>query len=150
MEAQLTAASHVAIVSANAFDRGLDTALESRLGIGAEDFIVKPVRHTELLDWLERKLELVWLDSAPPLPPVASLSLLPTSSDVPPRDALLALHALVQLGYFRGIMNKLTDLLAAHPHTAGFIHVMTAMARQFQFEAMLAQLQKVLDDPQIH
>ncbi|HSW16625.1 MAG TPA: ATP-binding protein, partial [Ramlibacter sp.] len=40
----------VAIVSANAFDKGL----ENDLNIGAEDFIVKPVRHGELLDWLQR------------------------------------------------------------------------------------------------
>jgi CheY-like chemotaxis protein len=42
----------VAIVSANAFDKGL----ENDVGIAPEDFIVKPVRHTELLDWLERRL----------------------------------------------------------------------------------------------
>ncbi|NBX22360.1 MAG: response regulator, partial [Betaproteobacteria bacterium] len=35
----------VAIVSANAFDRGLDNGL----GLPPEDFIVKPVRHSELL-----------------------------------------------------------------------------------------------------
>ena len=48
----------VAIVSANAFDRGLD----NDLGLPPEDFIVKPVRHSELLDWLERRLDLVWLE----------------------------------------------------------------------------------------
>ena len=48
----------VAIVSANAFDRGLDNGL----GLPPEDFIVKPVRHTELLDWLERKLALEWVE----------------------------------------------------------------------------------------
>ena len=48
----------VAIVSANAFDRGL----ENTLGLGVEDFFVKPVRHSELLDWLERKLALQWVD----------------------------------------------------------------------------------------
>ena len=49
----------IAIVSANAFDRGLDNGL----GLPPEDFIVKPVRHTELLDWLERKLALEWVDA---------------------------------------------------------------------------------------
>ena len=43
----------VAIVSANAFDKGLD----NDVGLPPEDFILKPVRHSELLDWLERKLE---------------------------------------------------------------------------------------------
>ena len=49
----------LAIVSANAFDKGLD----NDVGIGTEDFILKPVRHAELLDWLERRLELVWIDA---------------------------------------------------------------------------------------
>ncbi|WP_121456291.1 ATP-binding protein [Acidovorax sp. 106] len=51
----------IAVVSANAFDK----TLENDAGIRPEDFIVKPVRHSELLDWLERRLELVWLDDAP-------------------------------------------------------------------------------------
>ena len=43
-------------------------------GIRPEDFIVKPVRHTELLDWLERRLGLRWLQATarrpqPPRPP---------------------------------------------------------------------------------
>ncbi|BEU95814.1 response regulator [Acidovorax sp. DW039] len=50
----------IAVVSANAFDKTLD----NDAGIRPEDFIVKPVRHTELLDWLERRLELVWVDAA--------------------------------------------------------------------------------------
>ena len=54
----------VAIVSANAFDKGLD----NDAGIRAEDFILKPVRHSDLLDWLERQLGLTWLDSEPPVP----------------------------------------------------------------------------------
>ena len=47
---------HCAIVSANAFDKALDNDVDIR----PEDFIVKPVRHTELLDWLERRLHLQW------------------------------------------------------------------------------------------
>ena len=50
----------MAIVSANAFDKGLD----NDVGITPEDFFVKPVRHSELLDWLERRLGLRWTDSA--------------------------------------------------------------------------------------
>jgi CheY-like chemotaxis protein len=60
---------HIAIVSANAFDKGLD----NDAGIRAEDFILKPVRHSELLDWLERQLQLRWLaQPAAPLPAPAA------------------------------------------------------------------------------
>jgi hypothetical protein len=134
----------VAIVSANAFDRALDHGL----GIAAEDFIVKPVRHSELLDWLERRLRLDWVSAvpdavAPAQPPAAA----PGRVAVPPRAELLALQTLVQLGYFRGIINKLTELASAHPQCGAFTAAQTILARQFQFETMLSQLQKVLDEP---
>ncbi|GAP38282.1 two-component hybrid sensor and regulator [Piscinibacter sakaiensis] len=53
----------VAIVSANAFEKGVDNGA----GIPAEDFILKPVRRSELLDWLGRALRLQWIE-APALP----------------------------------------------------------------------------------
>jgi CheY-like chemotaxis protein len=49
-----------AVVSANAFDRKLDNPV----GLPPEDFIVKPVRLPELLDWLGRRLDLQWVTSA--------------------------------------------------------------------------------------
>jgi Signal transduction histidine kinase len=54
-------AAPVAIVSANAFDRGLD----NDPGVAASDFFVKPVRVDDLLDWLERRLKLAWIEEAP-------------------------------------------------------------------------------------
>ncbi|MDO8440568.1 MAG: ATP-binding protein [Polaromonas sp.] len=124
---------HIAIVSANAFDKGLDNDVDIRL----EDFILKPVRHSELLDWLERRLSLVWLDA--PLrsePPTALASPL-----VYPAPAQLdALREVVSLGYYRGIMNTLDEIEKAQPESAGFAAEMRALARQFQFEAMSQQL----------
>ncbi|MCU0775125.1 MAG: ATP-binding protein, partial [Ideonella sp.] len=52
----------VAIVSANAFDK----SLENDLGITPDDFLVKPVRHGDLLEWLERRLALSWVVRDPP------------------------------------------------------------------------------------
>jgi CheY-like chemotaxis protein len=51
----------VAVVSANAFDK----ALENDVGISPQDFITKPVRHAELLDWLAQRLKLEWLYTEP-------------------------------------------------------------------------------------
>jgi signal transduction histidine kinase/DNA-binding NarL/FixJ family response regulator len=133
----------VAIVSANAFERGVDNTL----GIAPEDFIVKPVRHTELLDWLERKLELTLLEA--PTAAVAqdvAASTEPTAPRVaPPQTDLLALQELVRLGFYRGITNKLDTILSAHPACASYVETMRTLARQFQFETMLTQLQKELD-----
>jgi signal transduction histidine kinase/purine-cytosine permease-like protein/DNA-binding LytR/AlgR family response regulator len=136
---------HVAIVSANAFDRGLD----NNLGIAPEDFIVKPVRHSELLDWLERRLRLTWLDAA-----TAPLVVKPTTPAVdvivrPPLADLLELQDLARLGYYRGIVNKLDAIVAAQPETAGFAKAMATQARQFQFEALLKQLQKDIDEHRV-
>jgi signal transduction histidine kinase/CheY-like chemotaxis protein len=66
MRAQGSAAAPVAIVSANAFDKGLD----NDAGIAPADFVLKPVRKAELLDWLGRALALEWLHA--PLPRVAA------------------------------------------------------------------------------
>jgi signal transduction histidine kinase/CheY-like chemotaxis protein/purine-cytosine permease-like protein len=135
----------VAIVSANAFDRGLD----NNLGIAPEDFIVKPVRHSELLDWLERRLQLVWLDTTTP-PNVVVLPA-PANEPIvcPPLTDLLALQDLVRLGFYRGISNKLDAIVASQPETAGFAKAMATQARQFQFESMLQQLQKDIDDHRV-
>jgi len=36
------------------------------VGSGAYDFLCKPVRHSELLDWLALRLSLTWLESPAP------------------------------------------------------------------------------------
>ncbi len=124
----LTGAS-VAIVSANAFDKGLD----NDVGIAPEDFFVKPVRHTELLDWLERRLGLQWTDTAAATPAAA---VPPRALQAPSLPRLRALEEAVSLGYFRGIMNQLDDIDAAQPECMAWTEAQRVLARQFQFEAM--------------
>ena len=124
----LTGAS-VAIVSANAFDKGLD----NDVGIAPEDFFVKPVRHTELLDWLERRLGLQWTDTAAATPAAA---IPPRALQAPSLPRLRALEEAVSLGYFRGIMNQLDDIDAAQPECMAWTEAQRVLARQFQFEAM--------------
>ena len=61
-----------AIVSANAFDKGLDNGL----GITPADFLVKPVHMGELLGWLQQRLGLTWVDQSAPAPgPVPTMRL---------------------------------------------------------------------------
>ena len=52
-----------------------------------------------------------------------------------------ALRELASLGYYRGIMNKLDEIEAGEPHCGAFVAQMRALARQFQFEAMILQLE---------
>ncbi|WP_395350348.1 response regulator [Variovorax sp. UC122_21] len=118
----------VAIVSANAFDKGLDNDVE----IAPEDFFVKPVRHTELLDWLERRLGLRWTEVAAASAPAPMQPVLRP----PSRERLRALDEAVSLGYFRGIMNQLDAIDGEQPECAAWTEAQRVLARQFQFEAM--------------
>lgn len=127
--------AHIAIVSANAFDKGLD----NDVGIPTEDFMCKPVRHSELLDWLALKLSLTWLESAPV--PIAPVTPSPRPAWVyPQRPYLDALREVVSLGYYRGILNKLDEIEKMQPQCAAFVGEMRSLARQFRFEAMGQQL----------
>jgi signal transduction histidine kinase/CheY-like chemotaxis protein/purine-cytosine permease-like protein len=140
----------VAIVSANAFDRGLDNGL----GLPPEDFLVKPVRHSELLDWLERRLELVWVDGAaqavPPVVPEPAVLPLALPTTALPREELLALREVAQLGYYRGVLNLLQSLQTRFPGALAFLQQQERLARQYQFESMSDQLLQALNACPVH
>ncbi|MBC5765177.1 ATP-binding protein [Ramlibacter albus] len=131
----------IAVVSANAFDKGLD----NDAGIRTEDFIVKPVRHSELLDWLERQLGLQWLDAAAP-PPTSAPAAAPWQ--LPREELLTPLLEAVQLGYYRGILNQLDAIEAAQPECASFAAALRELARQFQFETIARELARYAPQPE--
>ncbi|BBL25832.1 MULTISPECIES: hybrid sensor histidine kinase/response regulator [Comamonas] len=144
-----------AVVSANAFDR----ELPNDVGITPQDFHTKPVRHSELLLWLGRRLQLSWqyADEAPlaQTAPVAAPETVRTDGApaAMPRPAaelgmdmeigmhvdLSALRQAVELGYVRGVRQALQALEAAHPQHAVLWAQLRGMAQQFDLEGM-AQL----------
>jgi CheY-like chemotaxis protein len=91
----------ILIVSANAF------AMEphDEIGVGREDFLVKPIKVDDLLVRIRNKLDLDWIARAEPQPatPVVEPSGLAS-------DSLEALRELGELGYVRGILEKLDEL----------------------------------------
>jgi CheY-like chemotaxis protein len=125
------AALPVAVVSANAFDKGLD----NDAGITPADFITKPIRHSELLDWLEQRLQLRWTERAVPasLPPAAPAPLLPPSV-----ERLAELRELAVLGYYRGIVRLLDEIEAQNPAHQSWVEQVRALTRAYRFEAILA------------
>ncbi len=127
----------LAVVSANAFDKGLD----NMAGIPAEDFITKPVRHSELLDWLEQKLKLNWSYQQPTgsQDTVGHPAL--TRAIPPPPDSVSALRELVQLGYYRGILNLLDEIEAQRPDSGSWVEPIRKLAGQFRFEEILDLLE---------
>ena len=134
-------AAHMAIVSANAFDRGLENAV----GIPSDDFFCKPVRHADLLDWLAQRLGVNWQETAGPVlvPAMAGQT---AALVYPSRAHLDALQEVVTLGFYRGILNQLDALEAAQPECASFVARMRELARQFQFETMSQQLAGIHHD----
>ena len=143
IRADALSAAPIAIVSGNAFDRGLD----NDVGIVAADFIVKPVRVDELLDWLGERLSLAWREgeSVPARAPEPRL--LPAAEwQLPDAEQLRALDALVSLGYFRGIVRKLDEIEAADPASSAFIAHLRVLAQRFQLDAMTHILRRALSD----
>ena len=137
-----------AIISANAFDKGLD----NDVGITPDDFITKPIRVEELLDWVGRRLGLEWVwmetpeDAAPaPSPAVPADERHPAREPAapapirhPPAAQLRELDRLIELGYPRGILALLAEIERTHPECGEFVRLQRDLARQFQFDAMRA------------
>jgi signal transduction histidine kinase/FixJ family two-component response regulator len=140
IRAQELSAAPVAIVSGNAFDKGLD----NDVGISIEDFILKPVRIGELLDWLGTRLRLEWVN-AEPMAPAVHDALHPIDGALPDVERLRALDELVSLGYFRGIVRQLDEIEAHDPTQAAFVNNLRGMARHFQLDAMTRVIRQALD-----
>ncbi|HMV64249.1 MAG TPA: ATP-binding protein [Rhodocyclaceae bacterium] len=131
----------IAILSANAFDKGLD----NDAGVAPQDFIVKPLRVDALLDWIGRSLDLEWVHADSP-PPPAPAPAAPPPLIAPDASHLAALDELIGLGYLRGILGKLAEIERLDPCHGEFVRVLREQARQFQFDAMKAILRKARDD----
>jgi len=132
-EEQLTTAP-AAIVSANAFDKGLD----NDVGITPEDFIVKPVRVPELLDWLGKRLKLQWIEAERTETGTsqASPSVSMDQEALPSLEALQELDDQVHAGYVRGVHKALDRIASTEPACEAFVSRLRQMARQFQLDAL--------------
>ena len=120
----------LAVVSANAFDRGLD----HDVGLSEADFLVKPVRLASLLDWLGARLALAWTQAAPARP--AALLQPARPETLPAAAQLQALQNVVDQGYVRGIQRTLDDIVAADPAAASFVDRLRALAQRFELDAL--------------
>ncbi|MBU1363693.1 MAG: response regulator [Gammaproteobacteria bacterium] len=131
----------IAILSANAYDKGLD----NDVGIQPEDFIVKPLKVDELLAWLGRKLDLEWVIADAPVAATPAAAPEPLPLLPPDETEMAALDELITLGYLRGILNKLAEIERLDASHTEFVRILRDLARQFQFDAMKEILRKMRD-----
>lgn len=130
--------AEIAIISANAFEKGSDNDVD----LDSENFITKPVRVSQLLDWIGLRLGLEWVtEEARPMPPASAPEQLKYPLDVHLHD----LEGQIDLGYVRGILNKLGEIERLDSSHFDFVQVMRQLARQFQFETMKQILHKGLN-----
>jgi len=120
----------IVIVSANAYDKGLDNPA----GIAAEDFIVKPFNVGELLERIGRRLQLAWIFQAPPQPQPRGDA--PPPMVFPPAYQLDALRSQVGMGYVRGVNRQLDEIAALGPQYGAFADKLRGLAARFELEAI--------------
>ncbi|MHB9119039.1 MAG: hybrid sensor histidine kinase/response regulator [Burkholderiales bacterium] len=130
--------AEIAVISANAFEKGT----ENDVGLPTENFITKPVRVNELLDWIGRHLGLEWVTTAAPAPRPAAA---PARLRYPGAERLRALGEQIELGYVRGIHNQL-DEIERLGGCGEFAAAMRQLGRQFQFDAMREMVRKGLNE----
>lgn len=131
----------IAIISANSFEKGV----ENDVGILPESFITKPVNVNELRDWIGQCLKLEWVTETPTSSktdfyPILKQTILPSP------EHLHHLKEVIELGYVRGIMNKLDEIEQLDVVHREFVDKMRQLARQFQFDNMKEVLRKGLSE----
>jgi signal transduction histidine kinase/CheY-like chemotaxis protein/purine-cytosine permease-like protein len=142
----------MAIVSANAFDKGLQAEGGAADGECGQAFFVKPVRRAELTAWLGRQLGLRWTRAQPgPIAPVvvpahapgagvAGAQAVHHSASPVLAGELAPLLELVRLGYTKGVLQWLDDWVRQRPEQTDFAQGLRALAREFRFEAIEQRL----------
>lgn len=133
----LLADIRIAIVSANAFDKGLD----NDVGVSAEDFILKPVQVEDFLDWLGQRLNIEWIEQASEITVATTERSWITPMRYPMPEQLRQLEELVSLGYIRGIVKKTEEIEAMDDGSRAFTQRVRELAGNFQMDALARLIQ---------
>jgi signal transduction histidine kinase/CheY-like chemotaxis protein len=129
----------IGIVSANAYDKNLDNSA----GIDSSDFIVKPVRVEELLDWIGKRLALEWIsneidikDSLGAIIEQNLNTIVSTDIHFPSQETIDELLALIDIGYVKGINKKLDIIVETDERHLVFVEHMRQLSSQFEIDKM--------------
>ena len=124
----------ILIVSANAFD----SDRRNEVGVGREDFLVKPLRIDDLLERVRIKLLLTWTTlhrQAPEPDAPGSIGL--------PEASMSVLQQLGEMGYVRGILEKLDELDQVDVAYAPITHVLRSCVERFDLQGYARALDEV-------
>jgi CheY-like chemotaxis protein len=123
----------IIVISANAFadDR------ERSVTAACNDYLAKPVHTPELLERIQKQLDLQWLRRTAPLPTQAL-----ESSVRPSAEDLEALHELGAMGYIRGILEKLDAIDRLTPASARFTAPLRALVKSYRLDEFNRQLKE--------
>jgi signal transduction histidine kinase/CheY-like chemotaxis protein/purine-cytosine permease-like protein len=122
----------IIIVSANAFENTPDKLAEAN----CQGFVDKPVIESELLEVLERSLQIEWLAELA-LPTWATAGGGPIAL---PREVIGELIRLTRLGHMQGIRAALDEALRAHPECQTEGQRLRELLDRFDLEGFLEQL----------
>ena len=128
----------IAIISANAFEKDAG----NDVGVPIGNFITKPVNVHELMAWIGEHLGLEWVTVEASPVVIAT----PMKTQYPPDENLHSLVEQIELGYVRGILNKLDEIEKIDLAHGEFVDQMRQLANQFQFGTMKEILRKGLDE----
>ncbi|MFP6850630.1 MAG: ATP-binding protein [Pseudomonas sp.] len=127
----------IIVISANAFadDR------ERSVAAACNDYLAKPVHTPELLDRIQKQLNLQWLRRTAPLQiPALENNVRPSAED------LEALRELGAMGYIRGIQEKLDAIDRLTPSSASFTAPLRALVKSYRLDEFNRQLKEAEHD----
>ncbi|WP_239688773.1 hybrid sensor histidine kinase/response regulator [Aquitalea magnusonii] len=134
-------AAALAIISANAFEKGQD----NDVGILPADFFVKPIRLDDILDWLGRRLQLEWQTDSQPVAEIGttlqSLHASAASLTLPDAALLRPLREALELGYPKGVKAALQTLSEQAAEHGEFLRRAQSLVDAFRFDALRSLLQ---------
>ncbi len=131
----------ILIVSANAFVG----ELHNDVGVDRDDFLIKPLRIDDLLERVRAKLDLVWTDVDPPTEMPTSAEACTASPRTLPTESRALLQQLGELGYVRGIIEKLDELDRLDPEYIPLTTVLRGCVQRFDlasFARVLGEVRK--------
>jgi CheY-like chemotaxis protein len=136
----------IIFVSANAFEN-LHERPDPPLH---NDFLIKPVPYNELLSKIRQQLQIEWVSaSGVPVMPAAARKTMPDTPTqpmllVPSQEKLQALLELGQIGYAKGILNKLAEMEQLNSAYLPFTTELRQLIKQFRLNDYINRIKEMI------